>query len=323
MKHINPHTPKISVLINNYNYARYLRDAIESVLNQDYPDFECIVVDDASTDHSPDIIKSYGNKITALLLERNGGQAHCVNHGIGYCNGDIVAMLDADDLFTPGKLKLIADLYNRDPGAHVFCHRCKQVNPQLKKVSYQWPPSIPQGDLRDKCFKRGGMWYMPSMSGMAFPRHFLLKVLPEPTLPHRISFDNYLIVLAALTGRVVADQDFYTLRRIHGHNKYRDRDRMQRKHHTLLDDLKRTENTIFFINKKLESWGIERRLNLHTHVRRAHVLYWAGYISYWQWLYRFCRYDHYKFLNPYQALLTLFRIRKRKRMILKSMGSNH
>ncbi len=89
---------KISVLINNYNYARFLPACIDSVLAQDYADFEIIVVDDGSTDDSRDIIASYGTRIVPVLKE-NGGQASSFNAGFAASSGQILCLLDADDAF--------------------------------------------------------------------------------------------------------------------------------------------------------------------------------------------------------------------------------
>lgn len=71
----------LSVLINNFNYGKYLRPCIDSVLSQVYPDFEVIVVDDGSTDDSREILASYGERILTVLKE-NGGQASSFNAGL-------------------------------------------------------------------------------------------------------------------------------------------------------------------------------------------------------------------------------------------------
>ena len=102
---------KLSVLINNFNYARYLDAAIESALGQDFPDFEVVVVDDGSTDNSRELIARYGARIVPVL-KANGGQASSFNAGFAASTGDVVFLLDADDAFLPGKLRRVADLYN-------------------------------------------------------------------------------------------------------------------------------------------------------------------------------------------------------------------
>ena len=97
---ISNKSPLVSILINNYNYAQYLSQAIDSALGQTYTNTEIIVVDDGSTDNSREIINSYGNQIISVLKE-NGGQASAINAGFAASKGDIICLLDADDIFLP------------------------------------------------------------------------------------------------------------------------------------------------------------------------------------------------------------------------------
>src|ERR1700733_6356835 len=93
----------VTILINNYNYGRYLSKAIESALAQNYSDFEIIVVDDGSTDESREVIARYAGKIKPVL-KLNGGQASAFNAGYAASRGDIICLLDSDDWFLPGKV---------------------------------------------------------------------------------------------------------------------------------------------------------------------------------------------------------------------------
>ncbi|HUR30708.1 MAG TPA: glycosyltransferase family A protein, partial [Saprospiraceae bacterium] len=92
--------PFVSIIISSYNYVLFVRDAIESVIHQRYSDFEIIVVDDGSTDGSPEIIAGYGNEITFIPKE-NGGQASALNAGFKASRGSIIIFLDSDDLLYP------------------------------------------------------------------------------------------------------------------------------------------------------------------------------------------------------------------------------
>ena len=98
---------KATIIINNYNYGRFLAAAIESALNQTYADTEVVVVDDGSTDNSRQIIAGYGNRIRPVL-KTNGGQASAFNAGFAASTGDVICMLDSDDLFYPNKVERIA-----------------------------------------------------------------------------------------------------------------------------------------------------------------------------------------------------------------------
>src|SRR6266446_10892486 len=84
-----------SVIVNNYNYARFLREAIDSALDQTYRNTEVIVVDDGSTDGSREIIASYGDRIIPVLKE-NGGQNSALNAGFLLSRGNVMLVLDSD-----------------------------------------------------------------------------------------------------------------------------------------------------------------------------------------------------------------------------------
>lgn len=96
--------PQVSVIIPTYNSARYVVDAVESVLAQTYRDFEVIVIDDGSTDETPEVMKRYGAPVRYLRQE-NAGVAAARNRGIAESSGRYVAFLDADDVWLPQKLE--------------------------------------------------------------------------------------------------------------------------------------------------------------------------------------------------------------------------
>ena len=98
--------PAVSVIITNYNYEQYVRDAIQSVVAQDYPNFECVIVDDASTDRSFELIMEYLNQLDderfrCLRLGKNSGQMAAFKAGLENTTGQFVGFLDADDLYFP------------------------------------------------------------------------------------------------------------------------------------------------------------------------------------------------------------------------------
>lgn len=96
--------PKVSVIIPSYNCARYLPEAINSVLAQTYQNFEIIVIDDGSTDQTAEVLRRYGDRVRAIY-QQNQGVARARNHGIRQAQGDWIAFLDADDVLLPHKLE--------------------------------------------------------------------------------------------------------------------------------------------------------------------------------------------------------------------------
>jgi len=97
-------SPLISVIIPTYNAAKYLPDALESILQQNHQNFEIIVIDDGSTDTTKDVLESYRNLIIYRYQE-NAGPASARNHGLQIAQGEIIAFLDADDLWPEDKIE--------------------------------------------------------------------------------------------------------------------------------------------------------------------------------------------------------------------------
>ena len=109
-----PGAPRISVIVPTYNRARYIRQAIDSVLAQTFQDFEIIVVDDGSTDDTRAVVASYGDKVRYVYTE-NGGVAHARNVGMTNARGQYFAFLDSDDLFYPYMLETEIRLLDSHP----------------------------------------------------------------------------------------------------------------------------------------------------------------------------------------------------------------
>jgi len=110
----SPETPLVSVVIPTYNQARYLGECIDSVLAQSYPAIEIVVVDDGSTDATPDVLAGYGDRINHLR-QSNHGAANALNNGIRASRGAFVCWLSSDDAFTPDKVARQVVAFGADP----------------------------------------------------------------------------------------------------------------------------------------------------------------------------------------------------------------
>lgn len=202
----------VTILINNYNYGRFLHEAIDSALNQTYKNIEVMVVDDGSTDDSREIISSYGSRIVPILKE-NGGQASAFNAGIAASLGEIICMLDADDSFYPDKVERVIP-YSQP--ATILYHPL-QIEPGMGTI----PPRAitPQADYYHFAQRYGFVPYMASpTSGLIIRRDLALSLLPLPTEHVRVSADDFVIMGAALLGKVIAIPHVLGCYRVHGEN---------------------------------------------------------------------------------------------------------
>jgi glycosyltransferase involved in cell wall biosynthesis len=113
--------PVVSLILLSYNYESYIGDSIRSVLAQTYPHWELIVIDDASTDSSLEVIRSFSDpRITVLRSESNLGASASYNRAYARCRGQYVGSLDADDFLAPRKLERQVGAFAADPGVEVL-----------------------------------------------------------------------------------------------------------------------------------------------------------------------------------------------------------
>ncbi|OJX39536.1 MAG: hypothetical protein BGO78_13580 [Chloroflexi bacterium 44-23] len=104
----------VSIIIPAYNQAQFLNYAIDSVIAQTYKDWECIIVDDGSTDHTASVAKQYSHPAIRYLYQNNRGLSAARNSGMAAAQGEYLSFLDADDGFLPNKLELLLSKFNQD-----------------------------------------------------------------------------------------------------------------------------------------------------------------------------------------------------------------
>ncbi len=212
----------VSIVINNYNYAQFLPEAIESALAQTYSHTEIIVVDDGSTDNSREIIRNYKEKVIPVLKE-NGGQASAFNAGFAASQGEIICFLDADDYYLPNKISQIVEILEKYPNAGWIFHNLEEVDIQgnfLKVNKNRCLANFEYVELQEIMLKGNLLKYwFPATSGLCFKSNILKDVLPMPE-QFLISSDSFLrLVTIYLSPGILSPEKFAT-HRSHGNNLY-------------------------------------------------------------------------------------------------------
>lgn len=217
--------PLVSIIINNYNYSLFLREAIDSTLNQTYPSFEVIVVDDGSTDGSQEIITSYGDQLIPVLKE-NGGQASAFNAGFAACRGDLIFFLDSDDVFYPNKVKEISDVLTtkmvKNPCVMVY-HLLECVDKNGAFLGCRIPDSlykVPANLYQYACQYKFFPYAAAPTSGTAISRELAIRIFPIPEKGVRTSADEFIVRPALLLGEVYGVDRVLSKYRLHGENNW-------------------------------------------------------------------------------------------------------
>jgi glycosyltransferase involved in cell wall biosynthesis len=119
--------PKISVVVPNYNSGATLERTILSLLAQDYPNLQIVMMDSMSKDNSIEIINRYRQHFDPCVIEKDKGQADGLNKGFSHATGDIYAWLCSDDELTPGTLHHVAELFEKNPQADLVIGHCQRI----------------------------------------------------------------------------------------------------------------------------------------------------------------------------------------------------
>jgi glycosyltransferase involved in cell wall biosynthesis len=218
-------SPLVSILIANYNYERFIGESLDSVLRQTYDYFEIVICDDGSTDGSVKAIESYAKRDNRvrLLQQTNRGHGAALNRAFAACRGEVICLLDSDDLFLPEKVERVVSQFRNEPYAGIAVHRVIRVN-ENRRAQGVWPlyGELPEGWHGERLLHSGGVLpYLPPTSGLSFRREVMERLFPLPTVPPIGGCpDQVLMRLAPMITSVMKVDDALAEYRVHGANTY-------------------------------------------------------------------------------------------------------
>jgi glycosyltransferase involved in cell wall biosynthesis len=179
-----PARPTVSILITCYNYGPYVGEAIESALNQTYRVSEIVVSDDGSSDHSCEVVESYALREARVRLIRgqHGGMAACLNKAFRASTGDILCLLDADDVFLPGKVEAVVNAFRANPGSGFCAHPALLIDHKGRRRGVYPLGTMPAGDCASETLANAGILIgLPPTTNLSLRREVAARLFPIPT----------------------------------------------------------------------------------------------------------------------------------------------
>jgi len=207
----SPNLPKISIITPSFNQGQYIEDTIVSIIGQDYPNIEYIVIDGGSSDNTIDILKKYNDRITYWISEKDAGQSNAINKGFKKATGEILNWINSDDQLMPGALRKIADYFQKHKDVVMIHGRIEYFG----EVEFNFTST--NISLKDIQTKYAAHICMPQPA--TFYRKQLLdeQGLLDETL--QFSMDTDLYVRAGLNYKILQIEDVLAKFRLHSTSK--------------------------------------------------------------------------------------------------------
>jgi hypothetical protein len=184
--------PIVSVVTPSFNQAEFLRRTIESVLGQDYPHVEYLIMDGGSSDGSPQIIREYDRRLAYWISEPDGGQSDAINRGWQRSRGDILAWLNSDDTYEPGAISAAVEAFRRDAALDLVAGDCRVIDHRDRPVQ-----DLPSGELNGMSLLSGNSLPQPGL----FFRRAAVEAAGWLDASRRYEFDWELLLKLWLGGR--------------------------------------------------------------------------------------------------------------------------
>jgi glycosyltransferase involved in cell wall biosynthesis len=188
-----PAQPCFSVLIRNHNYGRYLGMALQSVLDQTYGNFEVIVCDDGSTDNSREIVQDYMRQDARirLIAQENCGVAAAANRAYEHSSGDLIALLDADDMFKPSKLEKVLTALKNNSRSGLCVNPVSPISAANQPLGPPFPARLEGGWMGPEKLRQGACAAFPPSSGLTLRREVAAELFPIPV--ELISMEDFFL----------------------------------------------------------------------------------------------------------------------------------
>jgi glycosyltransferase involved in cell wall biosynthesis len=212
--------PLLTVLIPNYNYARYLAAAVDSALALDYAPKEIVVVDDGSTDGSRAILCDYEQKgLIKTVFQENGGQPAALNAGFKHARGELLYVLDSDDIVAPHMMKRVMQVWRPGMSKVQFClESIDEHGERIGSIFPNFPAGATPAMLR-RAVLETGEYQSPPTSGNVYAHSYLAHLFPLEAERFRYS-DGPMNAVAPLYGEVEAIPEALGQYRMHGANQW-------------------------------------------------------------------------------------------------------
>jgi len=203
--------PKVSIVTPSFNQAPFLEQTLRSVLEQDYPNLEYIVIDGGSTDGSLEIIQKYADQLAYWQSQPDQGQTDAINQGFARASGEILAWLNSDDLLLPGAVNAAARALQAHPEAAMVYGDALLINAEGKTIG-KFPAA--QTDYRKL---RRGYVHIPQQA--SFFRADLWRQVAPLDVSFYFAMDYDLWVRLAALAPLVYVPEFWAAFRLHGAGK--------------------------------------------------------------------------------------------------------
>jgi glycosyltransferase involved in cell wall biosynthesis len=254
-------TPLVSIVTPSYNQAEFLEETIRSVLDQDYPNLEYLVVDGGSTDGSVAIIERYADRLAWWTSEPDSGQPEAINKGFARARGELVGWINSDDTLLPGSVSAAVEALERRPGAVLVHGGVVEIDEAGRELAYTPPIETDVVEM----FRTGT--FMVGQQGALFTREVLERVgfMNEED---QILFDAELLFLIKLAGPVVTIDRPLATYRLHGESK------------TVSRPTRRAHAYAGFYDQLLARAKIPDELRQHEAEGRSYAYKYAGMLFY-------------------------------------------